>query len=51
MKTTGLSTEQVRALYLMDGTGHFSPAGHAFFADALYKCFYETTAECLVTGP
>jgi hypothetical protein len=33
--------EQIRSLYFADGTGYFTPAGHQFVADAVYRCFYD----------
>lgn len=44
MAAQGLSPADVQAFYYKDGLGHFTPAGHAFAADAIYQCFYAQTA-------
>ena len=44
MKTAGLSVDGIQGLYFKDGTGHFSPEGHEFFANAIYACFYSDDA-------
>lgn len=33
--------DSIRAMYLLDGVGHFSVAGHAYFAEALARHFYQ----------
>ncbi len=43
LQGSGMTVEQVQALYLNDGVGHFSPEGHAFVAEAVHRCFF--TAE------
>lgn len=40
MLNNQLSVEEIRSLYLSNGQGHFTPQGHAYFAEALYSCFY-----------
>lgn len=40
MQEMGLTTADIQALYLENGRGHFSAAGHEFFAQATYDCFY-----------
>lgn len=35
-----LTVEEIRDLYLENGVGHFSPEGHAYFANAINECFY-----------
>lgn len=35
-----LPTDQIKSFYYADGTGHLTPAGHQFLAEALYACFY-----------
>ena len=35
-----LDVDAIRQLYYSDGQGNFTPAGHAFFANAIYDCFY-----------
>jgi hypothetical protein len=44
-----LSVEEISNLYLDGGVGHFSPEGHTYFADAIYRCFYsgEELAACI----
>jgi hypothetical protein len=44
-----LTVDQVRALYLSNGVGHFSPAGHEYFASAIKECFYSglEISDCL----
>ena len=44
MKTAGLSVDEIQGLYFKDGTGHFTPEGHEFFANAIYACFYSDDA-------
>ena len=46
MQASGLSKEEVQELYLRDGTGHFSPEGHAFVSQALLDCFYDGPDAC-----
>ena len=36
-----LDVEEIRSLYLGDGTGHFSEKGHRFCAQAIYETFYQ----------
>lgn len=45
LRETGLSTEEVKALFYREGVGRLTPAGHAVFAQALYTCFY-SEGEC-----
>ncbi len=40
IQESGLSVSDIQSLYFRDGTGHFTPQGHEFFANALYTCFY-----------
>ncbi|MEM6527681.1 MAG: hypothetical protein AAF653_05265 [Chloroflexota bacterium] len=40
LQDSGQSADDVRGLFLSDGFGHLSEAGHAAFADAMYACFY-----------
>ncbi len=37
-------TEMVRSFYLLNGSGHFSEAGHRFVAGAMYEVFYNKAA-------
>ena len=43
MSVSGLTPEEVQNLYYEDGSGHFTPEGHAFAADAVYQCFFAKT--------
>lgn len=40
IQKSGLSTDEIKALFYKDGIGHLTPKGHAFFAQALHACFY-----------
>jgi hypothetical protein len=40
MQAKKLDVEEIRALYLGHGIGHFSQAGHRFCADAIFTAFY-----------
>jgi hypothetical protein len=40
MQAKKLEVEEIRALYLSNGIGHFSEAGHRFCADAIFAAFY-----------
>ncbi len=40
MLDSQLSAADVKELYYSEGTGHLTPAGHQFFAQAAYDCFY-----------
>ncbi len=40
MKRRQLTTEQIRTLYLSNGSGHFSEAGHRLAAEAIAGAFY-----------
>lgn len=44
MLQDGLSVEEIRALYLPNREGGFTPDGHTYFADAIFSCFYSTAA-------
>ncbi len=39
-----LTVEQIRELYLSGNAGAFTPAGHMYFAEAIYSCFYSNAA-------
>ena len=41
MQRTRMTPEQIRALYLSHGSGHFTEAGHRFAGEALATTFYE----------
>jgi hypothetical protein len=45
MKENGLTVEDIKRLYYSDGQGHLTPEGHKFFADAVYQCFYSSSAQ------
>jgi hypothetical protein len=49
MQNDNLTVEQIKELYYADGQGHFTPEGHKYFADAVYRCFFaaeEASADC-----
>lgn len=45
MRTSGLSTADIQALFMDQGRGHFTAEGHAFFAQAAYQCFYQKSID------
>jgi hypothetical protein len=51
LQSANFSLDEVQALFLKEGTGHFSPSGHAFVAEALLNCFYSSTVNCPASGP
>lgn len=44
MQKKGISIGEVRSLFFYEGLAHFTPAGHAFFAEALKSRFYASGA-------
>jgi hypothetical protein len=36
-----MDVDEIRTLYLSDGTGHFTEKGHRWCADAVYEAFYQ----------
>lgn len=36
----GVPVEEIKSLYFRDGLGHFTPKGHAYFAESTFDCFY-----------
>jgi hypothetical protein len=44
MQASGASADEVRALFFDDGRGHLTEAGHAYFAQAVFDCFYSPSA-------
>lgn len=44
MAAENLAPADVQTLYFANGRGHFTPAGHAFTAQAVYECFFTMTA-------
>jgi hypothetical protein len=40
MLADGLNADAIQRMYYADGTGHLTPEGHRYFADAIYACFY-----------
>ena len=44
LKADGYDVEQVRALYIRDGIGHLSEAGHQAFAQAVFHHFYQSAS-------
>jgi hypothetical protein len=45
MRLQQLNPEGIRALYLTNGSGHFSEAGHRFAAEALQSAFFSSARE------
>ncbi|MEM7119607.1 MAG: hypothetical protein AAF614_44765, partial [Chloroflexota bacterium] len=43
MQAKGLTPAGVQSLFLSDGLGHYSAAGHQLAAEAIYQCFYAQT--------
>ena len=43
MAAKGLTPAEVQAFYYDQGLGNFTPAGHAFAAEAVYQCFFAKT--------
>lgn len=55
MQASGADADTIRSLFLNDGQGHLSEAGHAYFAEAIFNCFYSSSptpnsAGCLTQG-
>jgi hypothetical protein len=46
MQGKGLPVETISTLFFQDGSGHFTPDGHRFFAEAIYTCFYGVEGAC-----
>jgi hypothetical protein len=44
MLEDGLTVDQIRALYFSNEEAALTPEGHAYFADAMYACFYSNSA-------
>lgn len=44
MQEQNLSTVDIRQLYFDDAYSYFTPAGHDYFAKAVYDCFYNEMA-------
>jgi hypothetical protein len=40
MQATGATADEVRSLFFAAGQGHLTEAGHAYFAQAVFDCFY-----------
>lgn len=45
MHSQNLSVADIRNLYFADDYGYFTPAGHDYFAQAVYNCFYTDAAD------
>jgi len=41
VRQKNLDVEEIRSLYFSGGTGHLTPKGHAFCAQAIYDAFYQ----------
>jgi hypothetical protein len=35
-----LPSDEIRSFYYSDGTGHLTPTGHQYLAEAIYDCFF-----------
>lgn len=35
-----LTVTDIQKLFYLEGTGHFTPDGYAYFASAVFNCFY-----------
>lgn len=51
LETNEYTLDEIKELYLNEGTGHFSTTGHAFVADTIFKCFYSSPQSCTESGP
>lgn len=40
LKASGMTTDEIKSLFMDDGLGYFTAEGHRFFAQAAYECFY-----------
>jgi hypothetical protein len=47
MYADGMTTQEIRSLYLSDEMGGFTPEGHAYLAEAIHSCFYSGEANNL----
>lgn len=50
MQAQNLSVANIRELYFADAYGYFTPAGHDYFAQAVYDCFYSEAASTSCSG-
>ena len=41
MQQSKVSLSEIEDFYFRSDQGHFTPAGHVHFADAIYTCFYD----------
>lgn len=44
LQSSELAVDAIQGLYLEGGVGHLTQAGHSFFAQAIYDCFYSASA-------
>ena len=49
MQGKSTPVEQIKSLYFNEGRGHFTVAGHAYFAQAVHDCFYADGQGCPVS--
>jgi hypothetical protein len=47
MHDKNLPSDEIETFYFSDGTGHLTPAGHQFLAEAIYSCFYSERGACV----
>lgn len=51
MRLKQMPGQEIQKLFMNAGTGHFNEAGHSFFAQATFECFYgqnaQSNAACL----
>lgn len=45
MQAQGLTPAEIQALYFNEGNGHLTEVGHAYFAQAIYDCFYASNGD------
>ena len=47
-----LSVEEINAFFFSNGQGHLTPEGHSYFAEALYRCFFDDSPSslCMIDG-
>jgi hypothetical protein len=55
LQATGVSADELRGLFFDGGRGHLTEAGHAYFAQTIYDCFYggqaaDEAAGCIAPG-
>lgn len=49
MQQSDLTVEQIKELYFNNGRGHFTPAGHRYFAASIFDCLYSKNRSAACT--